>query len=359
MEKCRAKYKAYCATHPKERANAIGQWAAWTDDAVIPALFPTLGAASRDSSVGNRYLVRVGPDEKTVYGMSWIPDFGNDGAASSASASTASASTASALAADVTASSSAVLEKEFDGEVVKYVLFPTDKGHWMVRAVPVVLKSFVLRQAMPEKWRGKNGLELEKISGIAGAIFTHHSGFLGSNKTLDGALDMARRSMSLLLICPQKDLNWIGLQTTVPDPILQGVPNLRAQYPTATTRSEPGLRGEDPYHVTVCYGFDPKHHPAVRQMTMKAAVCDSDLKWGEPYAIEPPHLAAKRQIVLCVDVTSPTLEALKRRITQATGAVNPAEAQHARTLPFHVTLAILQRPQPPQPQPQPHADQNV
>lgn len=37
--------------------------------------------------------------------------------------------------------------------------------------------------------------ELDKVSGIKGCVFVHASGFIGGNKTFEGALEMARKAV--------------------------------------------------------------------------------------------------------------------------------------------------------------------
>lgn len=39
--------------------------------------------------------------------------------------------------------------------------------------------------------------ELTQLSGIPGCVFVHASGFIGGNKTYDGALEMAQKSLQL------------------------------------------------------------------------------------------------------------------------------------------------------------------
>lgn len=51
------------------------------------------------------------------------------------------------------------------------------------------------RLSLKEEWRGLRDEELSKISGIPGCIFVHASGFIGGNKTREGALQMALQSL--------------------------------------------------------------------------------------------------------------------------------------------------------------------
>jgi uncharacterized UPF0160 family protein len=54
----------------------------------------------------------------------------------------------------------------------------------------------ISRKALPEPWRGIRDDELSKLSGIAGCIFVHASGFIGGNHSKEGALEMAVKSLS-------------------------------------------------------------------------------------------------------------------------------------------------------------------
>ncbi|KAF9569590.1 metal-dependent protein hydrolase [Agrocybe pediades] len=79
-----------------------------------------------------------------------------------------------------------------------YVVYPDETaGNWRVQAVPVTPESFESRKALPEAWRGLRDEELSKASGIEGGIFIHASGFIGGNKTKEGALKIAQAALSM------------------------------------------------------------------------------------------------------------------------------------------------------------------
>ncbi|OCH96187.1 GAMM1 protein [Obba rivulosa] len=79
-----------------------------------------------------------------------------------------------------------------------YILYPDESGNnWRIQAVPVSPESFESRKALPEAWRGVRDDELVKMTGIEGGIFVHASGFIGGNKTQQGALDMAKLALTL------------------------------------------------------------------------------------------------------------------------------------------------------------------
>ena len=81
---------------------------------------------------------------------------------------------------------------------VLYVLFPENKeadAKWRIRAVSVEGAGFTNRKDLPDAWKGVRDQELDKISGISGCVFVHASGFIGGNKTFDGALQMAQKAV--------------------------------------------------------------------------------------------------------------------------------------------------------------------
>jgi len=66
-----------------------------------------------------------------------------------------------------------------------------------VQAVSVSPGSFESRLPLPAVWRGLRDDELCKESGIDGGVFVHMSGFIGGNKTLEGALAMAKKALAM------------------------------------------------------------------------------------------------------------------------------------------------------------------
>ncbi|KAK9478131.1 metal-dependent protein hydrolase [Lipomyces japonicus] len=89
------------------------------------------------------------------------------------------------------------LEKELNiSGVVLYVLYSDGKG-WRVQAVPVTESSFQSRKPLPEAWRGFRDQELSNLTGIEGGVFVHATGFIGGNRTREGALQMAQKALDL------------------------------------------------------------------------------------------------------------------------------------------------------------------
>ncbi|KAJ7092759.1 GAMM1 protein [Mycena epipterygia] len=78
-----------------------------------------------------------------------------------------------------------------DSDKAIYVIYGDDSGSWRVQAVPVSSESFDSRKALPEAWRGLRDDTLSAASGIEGCVFVHASGFIGGNKTKEGAMQLA------------------------------------------------------------------------------------------------------------------------------------------------------------------------
>uniref|UniRef100_A0A915B2C2 Regulator of microtubule dynamics protein 1 n=1 Tax=Parascaris univalens TaxID=6257 RepID=A0A915B2C2_PARUN len=93
------------------------------------------------------------------------------------------------------------LEKEHNllNAQITYIVFAdTTSDDWRVQAIPLDEKAtFENRLPLPETWRGYRNGELSKLTGIPNCVFTHMTGFIGGNRTRDGAVEMARRSLQI------------------------------------------------------------------------------------------------------------------------------------------------------------------
>jgi len=79
---------------------------------------------------------------------------------------------------------------------IKFVLFTDQNGAWRVQCVPVDRTSFNNRLSLLSEWCGVRDQELSEKSGIPGCIFVHANGFIGGNKTYEGALQMAKQTLN-------------------------------------------------------------------------------------------------------------------------------------------------------------------
>ncbi|KAM8916421.1 MYG1 exonuclease [Spinachia spinachia] len=88
------------------------------------------------------------------------------------------------------------VEKELKVETpIKFVLYSDQNGQWRVQCVPAGLNTFQNRLSLLEEWRGVRDEALSELSGIKGCVFVHAGGFIGGNKSQEGALEMARRTL--------------------------------------------------------------------------------------------------------------------------------------------------------------------
>jgi uncharacterized UPF0160 family protein len=67
--------------------------------------------------------------------------------------------------------------------------------NWRLQAVAVSPDKFESRKPLPYLWRGLEHDKLSEVAGIPGCVFVHMSGFIGGNRTYEGALAMARASL--------------------------------------------------------------------------------------------------------------------------------------------------------------------
>eukprot|EP01104_Vermistella_antarctica_P018347 TRINITY_DN6755_c0_g1_i1.p1 TRINITY_DN6755_c0_g1~~TRINITY_DN6755_c0_g1_i1.p1 ORF type:complete len:414 (+),score=76.05 TRINITY_DN6755_c0_g1_i1:1140-2381(+) len=86
-------------------------------------------------------------------------------------------------------------EKGVEGNLL-YVLFESS-GQWRVRGMPSAPGSFSCRSPLPEAWRGVRDEDLTGVTGIDGSVFVHAAGFIGGNKTFEGALAMAKLAVQM------------------------------------------------------------------------------------------------------------------------------------------------------------------
>lgn len=75
---------------------------------------------------------------------------------------------------------------------ILFVVFPSNRGGYNWQCVPTVLGGFAQRKPVPNAWKGLNGEELQKVTGVATANFCHPAGFIGSAETLDDAILLAK-----------------------------------------------------------------------------------------------------------------------------------------------------------------------
>lgn len=77
-----------------------------------------------------------------------------------------------------------------------YVIYPRSDGRWGLKAVPDPDKPYGHnRKNLPASWAGKSGEELERITGVSGAVFAHRTLFMAAAKTREAILKLAELAL--------------------------------------------------------------------------------------------------------------------------------------------------------------------
>jgi len=72
-----------------------------------------------------------------------------------------------------------------------FVIYLNKDNNWSMKSIRDDMFSFEPRKKLPESWAGKRDVELEKVTGVTGAIFCHNARFLAVAKTKEAILKMA------------------------------------------------------------------------------------------------------------------------------------------------------------------------
>lgn len=77
---------------------------------------------------------------------------------------------------------------------VLYVVHPRPDGHWTLSTVQTV--DYVSRKSFPKEWGGLQGEDLQKITGVSGAIFCHKALFMAAAQTKQDAIKLAEIALN-------------------------------------------------------------------------------------------------------------------------------------------------------------------
>lgn len=77
---------------------------------------------------------------------------------------------------------------------IQFVIFPSNRGGFNWQCVPNTLGGFGQRKPVPTEWKGLQGEELQKVTGISTATFCHPAGFIGGAETFEGAYALAKKA---------------------------------------------------------------------------------------------------------------------------------------------------------------------
>ena len=67
---------------------------------------------------------------------------------------------------------------------------------WSIKSIRNDMFSYEPRKKLPESWGGKRDEELEKITGVSGAVFCHNARFMAVAKTKEAILKMAEIALN-------------------------------------------------------------------------------------------------------------------------------------------------------------------
>ncbi len=76
------------------------------------------------------------------------------------------------------------------------VLYRHDHQQWQLVAVRMNNDTFDLRKPLPESWAATHDAELEKESGVIGALFCHRRCFMCTAKTREAAIELAQAALN-------------------------------------------------------------------------------------------------------------------------------------------------------------------
>lgn len=81
-------------------------------------------------------------------------------------------------------------------EVLYFIKYREEHDQWSVKAMRENPEDFPSRKPFPKEWAGLSDEELQKVTGVSDAIFCHRGVFLCVAKSLEGAIQLANKSIS-------------------------------------------------------------------------------------------------------------------------------------------------------------------
>lgn len=78
---------------------------------------------------------------------------------------------------------------------ILFVLYPSNRGSYAVKTISKSREDKTDRLLFPKSWAGLFGVELEKVTGVEGAMFCHNTRFLVTCKTKEAARKLALKAL--------------------------------------------------------------------------------------------------------------------------------------------------------------------
>jgi uncharacterized UPF0160 family protein len=76
-----------------------------------------------------------------------------------------------------------------------FVISPKSNKTWSIDTVVKPNEKFLRRLYFPLSWAGKRDADLEKVTGVSGAVFCHNDRFVAVAKTKEGAIELAKLAL--------------------------------------------------------------------------------------------------------------------------------------------------------------------
>jgi len=87
--------------------------------------------------------------------------------------------------------------REFIGDFtrVKFVVYPGEDGRWHASSVRKNDLTFENKKTFPQIWAGKTGADLERASGVVGAVFCHKNLFFVVANSRDSVIRLVQKAL--------------------------------------------------------------------------------------------------------------------------------------------------------------------
>jgi uncharacterized UPF0160 family protein len=82
-------------------------------------------------------------------------------------------------------------------EVLFFLKYREEHDQWSAKAIRIDLSDFPTRKPFPKEWAGLSNEELQKVSGVSDAVFCHRGVFLAVTKSLEGAIQIAKKAIEI------------------------------------------------------------------------------------------------------------------------------------------------------------------
>ena len=80
---------------------------------------------------------------------------------------------------------------------IKFVIYPSNRGGYGIKTVPISLTDKTSRVYFPKQWGGLSNEDLVKVTKVKDALFCHANRFLMTSVSLDSAIKLAKMAIEI------------------------------------------------------------------------------------------------------------------------------------------------------------------